>query len=49
MTPGNEFSDHRFEKRNYLKLAGSKLRTFSLGPELTVDPDFSVGARNGSH
>jgi len=40
MAPGNEFSDHRFEKRNYLNLAGSKLRTFSLGPELTLDPDF---------
>ena len=42
LTPGNEFSDHRFEKRNYLNLAGSKLRTFSLGPELTVDPDFQL-------
>ena len=40
MTPGNEFSDHRFEKRNYLNLAGSKLRTCSLGPEITIDPDF---------
>ena len=40
MTPGNEFSDHRFEKKNYLNLAGSKLRTCSLGPELTLDPNF---------
>lgn len=40
MTAGNEFSDHQFEKRNYLNLAGSKLRTFSLGPELKLDADF---------
>ncbi|HWX91860.1 MAG TPA: AraD1 family protein [Terriglobales bacterium] len=40
MASGNEFSDHRFEKRNYLNLAGSKLRTCSLGPELVVDPQF---------
>jgi hypothetical protein len=40
MCAGNEFSDHRFEKRNYLNLAGSKLRTCALGPELVVDPDF---------
>jgi hypothetical protein len=40
MAIGNEFSDHRFEKRNYLNLAGSKMRTCSLGPELVVDPDF---------
>jgi hypothetical protein len=40
MTQGNEFSDHRFEKRNYLNLAGSKLRTCSIGPELVIDPDF---------
>lgn len=38
---GNEFSDHRFEKKNYLNLAGSKIRTCSLGPELVVDPDFA--------
>ena len=37
MCAGNEFSDHQFEKRNYLNLAGSKLRTCSLGPELVVD------------
>jgi hypothetical protein len=41
MAGGNEFSDHRFEKRNYLNLAGSKLRTCALGPELILDPDFS--------
>ena len=40
MTAGNEFSDHVFEKRNYLNLAGSKLRTCALGPELVIDPDF---------
>jgi hypothetical protein len=40
MTQGNEFSDHRFEKKNYLNLAGSKLRTCSIGPELVVGPDF---------
>lgn len=37
---GNEFSDHKFEKRNYLNLAGSKLRTCSLGPEIVVDASF---------
>jgi hypothetical protein len=40
MAPGNEFADHRFEKRNYLNLAGSKIRNCSLGPELVIDPDF---------
>jgi hypothetical protein len=54
MAGGNEFSDHRFEKKNYLNLAGSKLRTCALGPELVVDPEFqSVPAavsieRNGA-
>ena len=37
---GNEFSDHVFEKRNYLNLAGSKIRTCALGPELVVGADF---------
>ena len=37
---GNEFSDHVFEKRNYLNLAGSKIRTCALGPELVVDAEF---------
>jgi hypothetical protein len=40
MAVGNEFSDHQFEKKNYLNLAGSKLRTCALGPELVVDPPF---------
>ncbi len=40
MAIGNEFSDHKFEKRNYLNLAGSKLRTCALGPELAIDPEF---------
>lgn len=40
MVAGNEFSDHVFERRNYLNLAGSKLRTCSIGPELVVDPRF---------
>jgi len=40
MAMGNEFSDHKFEKKNYLNLAGSKLRNCSLGPELVIDPDF---------
>lgn len=40
MAIGNEFSDHRFEKKNYLNLAGSKIRTCALGPELVVDPEF---------
>jgi hypothetical protein len=40
MTTGNEFSDHQFEKHNYLNLAGSKLRNCSLGPELVVGADF---------
>jgi hypothetical protein len=37
---GNEFSDHRFEKKNYLNLAGSKIRTCAIGPELVIDPEF---------
>ncbi|HTV13703.1 MAG TPA: AraD1 family protein [Acidobacteriaceae bacterium] len=40
MTAGNEFSDHVFERRNYLNLAGSKLRPCSIGPELVVDAAF---------
>ena len=40
MAAGNEFSDHVFEKTNYLNLAGSKLRTCALGPELVIDPMF---------
>ncbi len=37
---GNEFSDHRFEKKNYLNLAGSKIRTCSIGPELVLASEF---------
>jgi hypothetical protein len=40
MAQGNEFSDHQFEKRNYLNLAGSKLRTCSVGPELVIGAEF---------
>ena len=40
MAGGNEFSDHQFERKNYLNLAGSKLRSCALGPELVVDPVF---------
>lgn len=40
MTQGNEFSDHCFEKRNYLYLASSKLRNCAIGPELVIDPEF---------
>ena len=42
MAAGNEFSDHVFEKKNYLYLASSKLRSCALGPELAIDPDFSL-------
>jgi hypothetical protein len=42
MATGNEFSDHKYEKRNYLHLAASKLRTCALGPELAVDVPFDV-------
>lgn len=41
MATGNEFSDHCFEKKNYLNLAGSKLRNCAIGPELVVDHEFS--------
>jgi hypothetical protein len=41
MAAGNEFSDHQFEKRNYLYLASSKLRTCAIGPELVLDPSFN--------
>ena len=40
MAVGNEFSDHVFERRNYLNLAGSKLRECSLGPELEIGEPF---------
>ena len=34
----NEFSDHVLERRNYLLLAHSKLREYSIGPALRVGP-----------
>jgi len=40
MATGNEFSDHTFERRNYLNLAGSKIRDCALGPELVIDSEF---------
>lgn len=40
MCAGNEFSDHWFERRNYLNLAGSKLLQCSIGPELVVGANF---------
>lgn len=50
---GNEYSDHKLERQNYLYLAHSKLRQCSFGPELYVGdlPDNIEGAtrilRNG--
>jgi hypothetical protein len=46
LTVGNEFSDHKFEKRNYLYLAGSKLRTCAVGPELVLDHEFKSVSGN---
>ena len=40
MCTGNEFADHKFERRNYLNLAGSKLRECAIGPELVVGAPF---------
>jgi hypothetical protein len=42
LAAGNEFSDHCFERRNYLNLAGSKLRSSAIGPELALAPAFDV-------
>ena len=42
MCAGNEFSDHVFERGNFLNLAGSKLRQCSIGPELVVSGDFGA-------
>jgi hypothetical protein len=42
MATANEFSDHALEKTNYLHLAASKLRTCAIGPELVLDPDFTL-------
>jgi hypothetical protein len=39
-TPANEFSDHVMERKNYLYLAPSKLRTCAIGPELVVGGTF---------
>lgn len=39
---GNEFSDHRTEKKNYLYLAPSKLRTCAIGPELVAGAGFAM-------
>jgi hypothetical protein len=39
---GNEFSDHKFERRNYLNLAGSKLRQCSIGPEIVIGGEFQA-------
>jgi hypothetical protein len=44
MAAGNEFSDHELEKKNYLYLAASKLRTCAIGPELVLAPDFQLVA-----
>jgi hypothetical protein len=40
-TTGNEFSDHVMEKKNYLYLAPSKLRTCAIGPELVINAEFN--------
>lgn len=40
LVTANEFSDHVMEKKNYLYLAPSKLRTCAIGPELVVGADF---------
>ena len=42
---GNEYSDHKLERQNYLYLAHSKLRQCSFGPELYVGalPDHVEG------
>ncbi len=41
-TQGNEFSDHVLERKNYLYLAASKLRTCAIGPELVIDGSFDL-------
>ncbi len=42
LAAGNEFSDHKMERQNYLYLAPSKLRECALGPELVTDLDFQT-------
>lgn len=37
---GNEFADHQMERKNYLYLAPSKLRSGAIGPELIVGGAF---------
>lgn len=43
---GNEYSDHKLERQNYLYLAHSKLRQCSFGPELLIGalPDHVEGS-----
>lgn len=49
-TVANEFSDHVMEKKNYLYLAPSKLRTCSIGPELVIGHFFDdVAGRVSIH
>ena len=40
-TTSNEFSDHVMERKNYLYLAPSKIRTCSIGPELVLEHAFT--------
>ena len=40
MAIGNEFSNHKLEKKNYLYLAASKLMPCAIGPELVIGADF---------
>ena len=40
-TTANEFSDHVMERKNYLYLAPSKLRSCAIGPELVLDAGFT--------
>lgn len=46
LAPGNEFADHVMEKKNYLYLAHSKIRSCSIGPELVVGEPFDSIAGN---
>ena len=41
-TTGNEFSDHVMEKKNYLYLAPSKIRSCAIGPELVITDTFGA-------
>jgi hypothetical protein len=42
LVTGNEFSDHKMERRNYLYLAPSKLRQCAIGPELITGSSFQT-------